>query len=162
DDRASTDATGGKRLAIEAGSRWRFTVRLRAPRGLRNPGQGDSEKQMLAARVAATGYVRQAEPVRQPRGGAGIDGSRQRLATAIDAQVPRPAARFVRALALGDTRGLGDVDWDTLRATGLTHLVAISGFHVGLVAGFAALAVAAGWWLLPALGRCVPRPQAAA
>src|SRR5690606_28096130 len=28
DDRASTDATGGKRLAIEAGSRWRFTVRL--------------------------------------------------------------------------------------------------------------------------------------
>ncbi|NLW95753.1 MAG: DNA internalization-related competence protein ComEC/Rec2 [Xanthomonadaceae bacterium] len=162
DDRASTDATGGKRLAIEAGSRWRFTVRLRAPRGLRNPGQGDSEKQMLAARVAATGYVRQAEPVRQLRGGAGIDGWRQRMATAIDAQVPRPAARFVRALALGDTRGLGDVDWDTLRATGLTHLVAISGFHVGLVAGFAALAVAAGWWLLPALGRCVPRPQAAA
>ena len=39
-------------------------------------------------------------------------------------------------MALGDTRGLGDLDWDTLRAAGLTHLIAISGFHVGLVAGF--------------------------
>ena len=58
-----------------------------------------------------------------------------------------PSSRFVRALALGDTRGLDDADWEMLRATGLTHLIAISGFHVGLVAGFfallASLAVAA-------------------
>ncbi|WP_202840781.1 DNA internalization-related competence protein ComEC/Rec2 [Luteimonas saliphila] len=159
DDRASADS---RRYTIEAGSRWRFTARLRAPRGLRNPGWYDSEKHMLAGRIAATGYVRDAEPIERLHGGAGIDGWRERIAGRIDTAVGRPASRFVRALALGDTRALDDVDWETLRATGLTHLVAISGFHVGLVAGFAALAVAGLWWLVPALGRRVPRPQAAA
>ncbi len=151
-----------QRFDIEAGSRWRFTLRLRAPRGLRNPGRGDSEMQMLAARIAATGYVRDAEPVLRVHAGSGVDGWRERTAARIDAQVASPSARFVRALALGDTRGLDDADWETLRATGLTHLVAISGFHVGLVAGFAALLFAGLWWLLPGLGRRVPRPQAAA
>ncbi len=49
-----------------------------------------------------------------------------------------------------------------LRATGLTHLIAISGFHVGLVAGFFALCASLGWRLAPRLGRWLPRPQAAA
>ncbi|PSD45776.1 hypothetical protein C7E24_13995, partial [Stenotrophomonas maltophilia] len=31
---------------------------------------------------------------------------------------------------------VSDADWEHLRALGLTHLVAISGFHVGVVAGF--------------------------
>ena len=159
DDRGASQS---QRFEVEAGSRWRFTVRLRAPRGLRNPGRSDSEMRMLAARIAATGYVRDREPVQRLSGGAGIDGWRERTAERIEAGVAGPSARFVRALALGDTRGLGDVDWEILRATGLTHLVAISGFHVGLVAGFAALACAGLWWLLPALGRGVPRPQAAA
>ncbi|HRN62011.1 MAG TPA: DNA internalization-related competence protein ComEC/Rec2 [Luteimonas sp.] len=160
DDRDGEVASA--RFDIEPGSRWCFTARLRAPRGLRNPGWQDSEKHMLAGRVAATGYVRQAQAFERIGGSAGIDGWRGHIAEAIEASVARPSSRFVRALALGDTRGLDDVDWETLRATGLTHLIAISGFHVGLVAGFAALAVAGLWWLLPGLGRRVPRPQAAA
>ena len=35
------------RQRIEPGSRWRFNARLRAPRGLRNPGVPDSGKQAL-------------------------------------------------------------------------------------------------------------------
>lgn len=159
DDRGEA---GSRRHEVEPGGEWRITARLRAPRGLRNPGWSDSEKHMLAARLAATGYVREAEPVERlsPRGG--IDGWRDTIALRIDTAVDRPSARFMRALALGDTRALDDVDWETLRATGLTHLIAISGFHVGLVAGFFALAVAGLWWLLPGLGRWLPRPQAAA
>jgi len=159
-DERDTDAA--PRLDVEPGSRWRFTARLRAPRGLRNPGWYDSEKHLLAGRIAATGYVRQAQPFARTRGIAGIDGWRDRIAARIDISVARPSSRFVRALALGDTRALDDVDWETLRATGLTHLIAISGFHVGLVAGFVALLAAGLWWLLPALGRHVPRPQVAA
>src|SRR5690606_22606092 len=80
----------------------------------------------------------------------------------IDASVASESSRYVRALALGDTRELAEADWEALRATGLTHLIAISGFHVGLVAGFFALAAAGAWRLLPGLGRWLPRPQAAA
>ena len=43
--------------AVRAGERWRFPVRLKAPRGLRNPGGADSERYALADRLSATGYV---------------------------------------------------------------------------------------------------------
>lgn len=150
------------RLRLQAGSHWRMLVRLRAPRGLRNPGGFDGEKQALAQRVAATGYLRDPDAARQLGRGQGIDAWRARMSARIAHAVPTTSSRFVRALALGDTRGLDDPDWETLRASGLTHLIAISGFHVGLVAGFFALLASAWWRLWPALGRRIPRPQAAA
>ena len=38
------------------------------------------------------------------------------------------------ALATGDRSGVSKEVWDTLRKTGTSHLLAISGFHIGLVA----------------------------
>lgn len=152
----------GARMALQPGSRWQFQARLRAPRGLANPGGFDAGRHALAQRIAATGYVRSPHLARELAPAAGIDAWRDAMARRIAEAVPSPSSRFVRALALGDTRGLSDTDWETLRAVGLTHLVAISGFHVGLVAGFAAWLAMAGWWLWPALGRRWPRPQAAA
>lgn len=150
------------RFRIAPGSRWRLHLRLRAPRGLRNPGTIDSEKRAFANRITATGYVRDPEAARMLSSARGIDAWRGRMSTRIAHCVPAASARFVQALALGDTRALDDVDWEQLRATGLTHLIAISGFHVGLVAGFFALLAAGLWRLWPALGRWLPRPQAAA
>ncbi len=149
------------RQRIEPGSRWRVEARLRAPRGLRNPGGTDSEKQALAYRISADGYLRNTETARRLAPPAGIDAWRARTSARIAATVPHEAARFVRALALGDTRALDLHDWEVLRSNGLTHLIAISGFHVGLVAGFFALLTAGLWRLLPALGRRFPRQHAA-
>ncbi|MFS8064264.1 MAG: DNA internalization-related competence protein ComEC/Rec2, partial [Luteimonas sp.] len=150
------------RLRIAPGSRWRLHVRLRAPRGLRNPGGFDSEKHALAERIAATGYVRDPESARRLSPARGIDAWRARMSARIAHAVPAESSRFVRALALGDTRALDEVDWEQLRATGVTHLIAISGFHVGLVAGFLALLASLLWRVCPALARCLPRPHAAA
>ena len=160
DDRKSPEGSG-MQARVEAGSRWRLQLRLRTPRGLRNPGGGDGEKHALAQRIAATGYVRNPELARKLAGPDGIDAWRERMSARIAASVTRSSSRFVRALAFGDTRGLDDRDWVLLRANGLTHLIAISGFHVGLVAGFFALFAAAMWRLAPWLGRRWPRPQAA-
>lgn len=151
-----------RREQVLPGSRWTFTTRLRAPRGLRNPGWFDSEKHALAGRVAAVGYVRTRDHVQRTGEGRGIDGWRHAVAARIDVVVAGDGARFVRALAIGDTRALADGDWEALRATGLTHLVAISGFHVGMVGGFFALLASGLWWWLPGLGRWLPRPQVAA
>jgi len=150
------------RFALRAGSHWRMTLKLRAPRGLRNPGGIDGERHALMQRIAATGYVRNPEAARRLQPAHGINAWRERMSSRIAQAVPRPSSRFVRALALGDTRALGDTDWETLRAAGLTHLIAISGFHVGLVAGFFALLANGLWRCLPALARRIPRPQAAA
>jgi len=146
---------------LRAGSRWSVPVRLRAPRGLRNPGGGDAEKFALAARLAGTGFITAPPLARRLAPPVGLDAWREATSARIGVAVPGRASRYVRALALGDTRGLDDGDWARLRAAGLTHLVAISGFHVGLVAGFCALPLAALWWLWPALGRRWPRPFAA-
>ncbi|MGO1071767.1 DNA internalization-related competence protein ComEC/Rec2 [Lysobacter sp. CA199] len=149
------------RSALKTGQRWRLQARVRAPRGLRNPGGADAEKYALMQRLTANGYVRNPELARALSPAQGLGAWRESISDRIAVAVPSQGARFVRALALGDTRGLSDRDWDVLRADGLTHLIAISGFHVGLVAGFFALLARVCWWLAPALGRRVPAVIAA-
>ena len=146
---------------IEPGSDWRLRVRLKRPQGVLNAGGFDFEESALAQRLAATGYVRDPEHSRRLTAGAGVDSWRDRLSAEIGQSLPGDRARFVQALAIGDTRGLSDSDWEILRATGLTHQIAISGPHVGMVAGLGALLVLGLYRLLPALGRRWPRPQAA-
>uniref|UniRef100_UPI003F4E2339 ComEC/Rec2 family competence protein n=1 Tax=Lysobacter firmicutimachus TaxID=1792846 RepID=UPI003F4E2339 len=150
------------RSALRAGQRWQLRVRLRAPRGLRNPGAPDAERYALMDRLSATGYLRRVDEARRLSEASGLQAWRETLSDRIAAAVPTGGARFVRALALGDTRGLDPRDWSVLRANGLTHLIAISGFHVGLVAGAAAWLARALWWLWPGWGRRCPAATAAA
>lgn len=144
--------------------RWRLTLRLKRPRGLVNPGGGDSERSLLERGIAATGYVRD-DPANGRRGAAAfcIDGWRASIAAQIDRRVGNPhAAALLRAFAVGDTRGLSRHDWEVARANGASHLIAISGFHVG-VAAIAGIWL--GWLtyaLWPRLGLYVPRLQAQA
>ena len=49
----------------------------------------------------------------------------------------------LQALMIGDTSGLGDANWTVLNRTGTSHLLVISGLHVGLVAAFAM--ILCGW-----------------
>lgn len=155
-------AADDRRRTLRAGERWSLTVRARPPRGRVNPGGFDAEGYALRQRVAGSGYVRepaQAHPLGEPTG---LPAWRERMAEAIARAVQSDGRRFVQALALGDTRGLSQGDWDDLRALGVTHLVAISGFHVGVVAGVAALLASGLWRCLPLLGLYVPRPMGAA
>lgn len=51
---------------------------------------------------------------------------------------------FLTALAVGDRSGVSDAHLDVLRRTGTAHVLAISGFHVGLVFGAVALTARGG------------------
>lgn len=156
------DATApGPRTRLQAGARWKLVVQLRAPRGLVNPGAFDSERHALAQRIAATGYLRQPGMAGQLQAGDGIDAWRERMSARIGQSIVSASSRYVRALALGDTRGLDDTDWEILRASGTTHLIAISGFHVGLVSGFLALCISGLWRCFPSWSRRIPRLHAA-
>jgi competence protein ComEC len=148
--------------AIEPGARWSLTVRLKRPRGVQNPGGFDYERHALQERIAATGHVREAADNQLLAPAAGVDALRARLSDQIGQLVESPARRFLQGLAVGDRRALDGNDWEVLRATGLSHLLAISGLHIGLVAGFGALLARGLYWLWPALGLRLPRPQGAA
>ena len=145
-------------------STWRLRVRMKRPHGLVNPGGMDFERSALQKGIIATGYVRD-DPANAPlEQGACVDGLRARIATAIAAALPEDAhaARLLRALSVGDERALDEHDWQVVRATGISHLIAISGFHVGLAAVFGAWLVRLAWWLLPSLGLRLARPLAEA
>lgn len=147
----------GPRWQLKAGERWRFRVKLRAPRGLRNPAAFDGERQMLLDGIAAAGHVSDTASAQRIGSPAGIVAWREYMAIRIAEDTRAKSGRFIAALALGDTRGLSVEDWEALRAAGLTHLIAISGFHVGLVGlGLAALAWGL-YQLWPTLGRYCPR-----
>lgn len=150
------------RHQVIAGSRWSLQARLRPPRGLRNPGGFDAERQALLQGIVGTGSViapHQARPLAPP---AGLSAWRERMAAAIAAQVQGESARFIQALALGDTRGLTPQDWDTLRALGLTHLIAISGLHVTMVSFAMGWLTTRGWRFFAPLSRRCPSHVAGA
>ena len=133
-----------------AGETWRFKVRLRAPRGLYNPGGFDFEQWALRENLQATGYVRgELEPLRLGgcESGPGLLCARAALVGRLQAWLHQnPGLRFVVALTTGARHLLKEEDWEALRRTGTAHLFAISGLHVGVVAWFA-------WLLGSGLGR---------
>ncbi len=141
-------------------SRWQLRVRLKRPRGLVNTSGFDFERHALERGINAVGYVREATTARElPGPMLCVDRWRDRIALGIATIVADPHdANLLQALAVGDTRGLTPADWDVARANGVTHLLSISGFHVGVAALFGAWLARAFCWLLPALLLRLPRP----
>src|SRR5690606_30415689 len=142
----------GAPASLRAGERLALTVRLRAPRGLANRGGFDYEQWLLVNGFGATGYVRAAERVESgpwslARWWLGV---RREAAKRVAAHIrDADAAALVVALGIGERYGFSDAHWESLRRTGTSHLVAISGLHVGLVA-MLALVVVRRAWLWPA------------
>lgn len=143
---------------IRAGETWRMQLKLRAPRGEVNPDGFDFEKLAASQGIDAVGYVLSLQTRVKP--GSGLLAVRERLSEGIGVAIEAPFPRaLVQALAVGDTRGLTRADWEFLRHTGLTHLIAISGLHITLLASLGAGLAWAGCWLFPAVTRRVARRQ---
>ena len=122
-------------LAPRAGEVWRFAVRLRRPRSRANPGGFDYAGWALAHGIGAGGYIYHNRATRLAGAAGGLLEWRERLARAIRTALPdNPAAGLVTGLAVGERGGVSQAQWATLRATGTTHLLAISGLHLGLIA----------------------------
>ncbi len=124
-------------LALSRGESWQLPVRLRAPRGLANPGGGDPERNLFRAGIDAVGYVRPdgAERLEQGRTRLGPRMLRESLSLRIDETASGAGGRHLRALLTGDRSALTAADWTLLGSTGTTHLLVVSGLHVGMVAG---------------------------
>ncbi|MEO8809873.1 MAG: DNA internalization-related competence protein ComEC/Rec2 [Rhodanobacter sp.] len=149
---------------LQACTRWHLLLRMKRPRGLLDPGAADSERSALERGIVATGYVRDDEGnalLAKPSWC--VDGVRAAIARAIEVRVHDPHdAALLRAFAVGDTRGLSQDDWAIARANGVSHLIAISGFHVGVAAVFGVWLALLAYALCPRMGLWLPRPQAQA
>jgi len=162
--RASASAVVGE---LHAGERWQLTVRLRAPHGNLNPHGFDSELWLWEQGVHANGYVRtgarDAAPVhvantwRHP-----IERARESVRDAVFERVDdRRQAGVIAALVTGDQGAIDRAGWDVFRATGVAHLMSISGLHITMFAWLAAHLVGALWRRSGRLMLRLPAPQAA-
>lgn len=121
------------------GDIWQLELRLKAPRGLSNPGGFDVETFMLRAHIGATGYVvsgKRNQHIGYATMGPIADLRMKVVDAAVDNSRNDAAVALYVALAVGTRHLLNSSQWEQFAATGTSHLMAISGLHIGLAAGF--------------------------
>ena len=153
--------------ALQAGERWQLSVRVKAPHGASNPFGFDYELWLWEQGLQATGYVRtgakDAPPLRLAQTGwYPVERLRQQVRDRIYERVPqRPYGGLIAALVVGDQNAIERADWDIFRATGVAHLMSISGLHITMFAWLAALVLGWLWRRSAWLCLCLPAPSAA-
>lgn len=137
--------------ALAAGDAIALKARLSPPSGPAMPGGYDFSFNPFYAQIGAVGFAyggahpadiglppwatRLYAPLGHLR-----DGIRGRIETAL----PGDYGHIAAALIMGDQRGIAEATQDDMRASGLGHILSISGLHLALVAG-------AVFWLVRAL-----------
>ena len=157
---------------LRAGERWQMTVRLKAPHGNSNPYGFDYELWLWEQGIQATGYVRagphDAPPLRLSASWRyPVELARQSVREAIYQRVEnRQLAGVLAALVVGDQNAIERADWDVFRATGVAHLMSISGLHITMFAWLASLLLSSLWRrsvsLTPRLCLALPASSAGA
>ncbi len=116
--------------APSEGAALRVRARLMPPPPPAVPGGYDFRRQAWFLGLGAVGKA--IGPVE-------IDGAatgptlRQRLSTHIAAQLPPRESGIAAALATGDQGGIAEADQEAMRASGLAHLLSVSGLHISAV-----------------------------
>lgn len=151
-------------LTLLPGQKWQFTVRLKRPRGYASWGAFDYEKYLFRHRIAATGYVRLKEPYQEIESSSGFFDKQRwqiklailELATAVS-KSDQLGYAMIRALSIGDKSGFSAEQRQVFQDTGISHLMAISGLHVGLVFMFVSVLVGRLLWPIANVFEYVPR-----
>lgn len=134
----------------QPGEQWHLVVRLKRRNGFANPGGFDYEGHLFREGIGASGYVREDERNRRlqpPSPRYAVARVRAWIGARIAASVgEEPMLGVLQGLAIGDTQAMSAQQWRVFAATGTTHLMAISGLHIGMIA------MAAAW-----CGGCVVR-----
>ena len=124
------------------GEIWRLQVRLKRPRGFANGTGFDYELWLARQHIGATGYVvagaanLKLDNVKDRR-----SLLRQRLVDRIvKVTGDNEASAVLLAITVGARHLIGKEQWERYAISGTSHLMAISGLHIGLAAG--------GAWLL--------------
>ncbi len=138
------------------GQRLRFTCRLRRPRNFNNPGGFDYERFLAHRNIYVSAFLgddRTVVVLREEGGNllkGAIERYRLHLRRLICARIEAPERDMILALLLGEKQTLDPQIREQIASLGVAHLLAISGLHIGIVAGLA-------FGLACIILRCFPR-----
>ena len=133
---------GEGRPELLAGDLVRFVSRIRRPRNFGTPGEFDYERYLALQDIHATAFVGSAEDVILIRGGAAsplcrhVDRIALHMGKRIGAIVPGEEGAVIRALIIGESGAIPEGIRELFTRTGVSHILSISGFHVGVIAFF--------------------------
>jgi competence protein ComEC len=125
---------------LKPGERWRFTARLKQPRGLANPVGFNGQAWLALYGIHATGSVSGSTRSVRLAAAGGLPAVHHRLRLGLRERIaaldlaPRVAA-LLRAISIGDKSGIDHSFWRLLQQFGLNHLAVVSGLHIGFMAG---------------------------
>ncbi|MEA3543584.1 MAG: ComEC/Rec2 family competence protein, partial [Thermodesulfobacteriota bacterium] len=117
----------------------RCDSRMRQPRLFGSPGEFNWPRYMASQHVDMTAWVKNVEKITVLNRQKSIPERavvewRRRIATTIQGLMPENRAYLVRALVLGEGRIIPTPIRRTLAKSGISHLFAISGLHLGMIA----------------------------
>ncbi|WP_247744849.1 ComEC/Rec2 family competence protein [Shimia sp. R11_0] len=124
-------------VAPAAGMLVGLTGHLAPPSGPVEPGGFDFQRHAWFQKIGAVGYTRSPVVRLDPtpiRGG--IYGLRMWISAEVQARMPQDVAGVAAAITTGDRSTIPKAVTEALRGGNLAHLLAISGLHMGLLAGF--------------------------
>ena len=150
------------------GQRWKLKVKLKRPYGSLNPYTFDFERWSFHQNFGASGSVKSGELLQSKDIGLvefalQMELARYNLREKIQSALS-PDARYagvIIALVMGDQNAIHQDDWGVFNATGIGHLISISGLHVTMLAG-AGAALAAFCWRRRFLPLLLPVSKVAA
>jgi competence protein ComEC len=126
--------------AFKYGDRVRFSAKLRFPRNFNNPGRFDyhSYLALKGILVIASLYDRRSivKVGTTVPNALFIQGEnyRSQIRNFLSTHLTSPEADIARALILGEKGGIAKGLRDEFSATGVAHILAISGLHIGIIA----------------------------
>jgi competence protein ComEC len=135
---------------VSPGSRVSLLTSVRPPSSPAEPGAFDFQRHAFFQGIGGYGFAMGAVKVTaEPESGGGFRRFRDTLSSRIAGTVGEPHGGIAAALVTGDRSRLTEDQWRVLRDSGLAHLLAISGLHMGLVTGFLFFGVRAALALFP-------------
>lgn len=152
----------GDKNRVQAGERWRLVLKPKRPHGQVNPGGFDLESWFLQQDIGATATVQYGQKLPGSSSFASLARLRSNLRERIRSALPNaPYSGVIVALTVGDQSSIPPEQWQRFSATGITHLISISGLHITMLAGVSALLVSMVWRRVPRLVGCFGAPRAA-
>ena len=129
-------ATNEQSAKMLAGSFWKLRAKLKPIHGRLNPGGFDYEKWLVSEGFIGSGYIKNSEMLAAKFSvKAYYQYLRQKILLKLNQVIPEGESKgMILALAIGERGSITAEQWQAIKDSGTSHLLAISGLHIGIAA----------------------------
>jgi competence protein ComEC len=130
----------GNKRVFKYGDVIRAKTRLKIPHNFNNPGGFDYKRYLLFRNIRVRGFIDNPSKIaliRENRGNCfkiRIERFRTSIRNLISETAPDENGKILQTLLLGEKGEIPDVIMENFKRSGISHVLAISGLHIGIIA----------------------------